>query len=109
MSRAETNAAARSPSVLSLGETDNVVVAIRPLARGARITPGDGPSLTLLDDVPFGHKLAIVDIAPGGPVIKYDETIGRTTCAIAAGAHVHVHNVVSARLPGDDSQDRRLP
>jgi len=104
----EPNADAR-PSVIALGEADNVVVAVRPLSRGAVIELSDGASLSLLDDVPFGHKLAIVAIASGGPVIKYDETIGRATCAIAAGAHVHVHNVVSARLPGDDSRGGRHP
>ena len=104
----EANVDTRPPSVISLGETDNVVVAVRPLSKGAEITLSDGTSLTLLDDIPFGHKLALVAITSDGLVIKYDETIGRATCAIAAGAHVHVHNVTSARLPGHDSRGRRL-
>ena len=92
--------------VISLGETDNVVVAVRPLAGGDAITLPDGLSLTVLEDIPFGHKLAVVPIAAGGAVLKYDETIGRATCAIEAGAHVHVHNVASARLPGDEIASR---
>lgn len=42
--------------------------------------------------VPFGHKVALRPIARGGPVIKYGVAIGRATCDIASGAHVHVHN-----------------
>jgi altronate dehydratase len=89
-----------APPVVFLGETDNVAVAARALRAGERIRLADGAQLTLADDIPFGHKLAIRPIAAGGDVVKYDEVIGRATAAIAAGAHVHVHNVVSARLPG---------
>ncbi len=40
-----------------------------------------------------GHKYARRDIAEGEAVIKYGLPIGRATRAIAAGEHVHVHNV----------------
>jgi hypothetical protein len=33
-------------------------------------------------------------------VLKYNETIGIASAPIAAGEHVHVQNVRSARLPG---------
>ena len=42
-----------------------------------------------------GHKYAIRPIADGENVIKYGMPIGRATCDIAVGDHVHVHNVVS--------------
>ncbi|MEP7329175.1 MAG: UxaA family hydrolase [Betaproteobacteria bacterium] len=44
--------------------------------------------------VPFGHKIALVAIGHGDPVIKYGVTIGRTTEDVAPGEHVHVHNCV---------------
>jgi altronate dehydratase len=91
---------ARDVRVVSLGETDNVVVAVRPLSARETVTLPTGGSITLLEDIPFGHKLAIAAIPEGGPVVKYDETIGCATSAIEVGAHVHVHNVASARLPG---------
>jgi altronate dehydratase small subunit len=53
--------------------------------------------VTLRTAVPFGHKVALRDLAPDAPVIKYGETIGRATRAIAAGEHVHVHNIASLR------------
>jgi len=40
--------------------------------------------LTLRDKVPQGHKLALVDIAAGDPVIRYNVAIGFATQYIAA-------------------------
>jgi altronate dehydratase len=90
-----------APAIVTLGERDNVVVAVRALAAGEQVALPGGRVLTLAADVPFGHKLATAAIAAGADVVKYDEVIGRATAAIAPGEHVHVHNVVSARLPGE--------
>ena len=46
-----------------------------------------------MDQIPLGHKVAIKEIRSGNPIIKYGEIIGKATKAIAAGQHVHVHNV----------------
>ncbi len=88
---------ARRPRFIVLGE-DNVAVALAPLEPGERLAVADG--VTLRAGIPFGHKLAIADIAAGAPVRKYSEVIGIASQPIGAGEHVHVHNVVSARLPG---------
>jgi (2R)-sulfolactate sulfo-lyase subunit alpha len=49
------------------------------------------------DDIPIGHKLAIVDLAENGTVIKYGVDIGRVVSPISVGEHVHVHNVKTKR------------
>jgi len=77
---------------LRLADADEVVVAIRDLPAGTVLTTPDGP-LTVRADVPRGHKLAVVDVAVGGRVHKYGQSIGRATAAITAGDHVHVHNL----------------
>lgn len=43
--------------------------------------------------IPFGHKVALCQIADGGEVIKFGVVIGHATAAIGKGEHVHVHNV----------------
>jgi len=48
--------------------------------------------LPLIGSIPFGHKAASRDIAPGEPVIKYGVAIGVASRAIQIGEHVHVHN-----------------
>ncbi len=42
--------------------------------------------------IPFGHKAALVAIAKGADIIKYNVGIGRATRDIEAGEQVHVHN-----------------
>ena len=51
-------------SVLKINPADNVVVAIQPQPAGAVITV-DGKQITVLEDVPAGHKIAIKDLAEG--------------------------------------------
>jgi hypothetical protein len=87
------------PRALVLDPADNVAVAVVALAEGERLQL-DAGTVTLVDAIRFGHKLATSPIANGTPVIKYHEVIGLASADIAPGEHVHVHNVVSARLPG---------
>ena len=52
----------------------------------------------LTEAVPFGHKLALTDIAAGQQIIEYGQPVGIAIKDIRQGDHVHVHNVRSARL-----------
>jgi altronate hydrolase len=71
---------------------DNVAVAGRHLAPGL-VVQIDGRELPVTNRIPMGHKLAVRPIAAGEPVLKYGQTIGFAGRDIAAGEHVHVHNV----------------
>ncbi|MBQ8214069.1 MAG: altronate dehydratase [Clostridia bacterium] len=42
-----------------------------------------------------GHKYALCEIAAGENVIKYGSPIGHATQTIAAGEHVHTHNLMT--------------
>jgi hypothetical protein len=90
---------AERPRALRLDPADNVAVAVMPLEAGEVVL-----DVEVREAIRFGHKLALDDIAPGEPVLKYHEVIGRASTHIAAGEHVHVHNVVSARLPGPEEE-----
>ncbi len=80
---------------------DNVAVAIEPLKKGlkadVRFQNGKEEELTVTQDIPIYHKLAIRAIPKGQPVVKYGEHIGIAATNINAGDHVHVHNVASHR------------
>lgn len=69
--------------------SDDNVVTLLDSNESVRIT-GDG--MVLLDDIPFGHKVATRPIPAGAAVIKYGVAIGIATRPIARGEHVHVHN-----------------
>ena len=61
-----------------------------------RINPLDNVAVMLDDssaEVPRGHKFALRDIAAGENIIKYGMPIGRATCAVRKGEHVHTNNM----------------
>jgi len=87
-----------------MNDADNVATAVRSLTRGETISIEIGRNpvdVVLLSDIPFGHKLAIIDIESGEKIVKYGETIGQSTASIRQGEHVHVHNVAGLRGRGD--------
>ena len=86
--------------VLVISERDNVATALEALEPGSPLDVA-GASLTVRESIPPGHKIALRDIAVGQAVIKYGSPIGVATAPIAAGAHVHTHNVASSRGRGD--------
>ncbi len=92
---------------LVMHERDHVATALEELKAGEIIEFRIGEqleSLKLLDPIPFGHKLAIRDIAPGTEVRKYGEIIGRSTQAAPCGGHVHTHNLEGIRGRGDQAK-----
>ena len=84
-------------SVIHLNANDNLVVARVPLETGRRVVVA-GREIEVLNQVPAGHKLAIDTIRQGDAVRRYGETIGRASQSIAAGEHVHTHNVAYEEL-----------
>jgi hypothetical protein len=91
---------ADEPALLVLHVTDNTAVALRDLAAGEHLT-AQGRAVRPLAAVRAGHKIALAPIAEGAEVRKYGVVIGTATVDIAAGDHVHVHNVESERMRGD--------
>ena len=71
---------------------DNVAVALSAVEKGAVLTV-DGITVTALSDIPAGHKIALCDIKQGENVIKYGFPIGYAKEDVAAGSHIHVHNL----------------
>lgn len=91
------------PRAIVLNPGDNVATLIDGGSAGAACTlQGEAAhTLTLAGDIPFGHKVCTREIAAGAAVVKYGQVIGRASRAIAAGEHVHTHNVEAARGRGD--------
>ena len=79
-------------NLMELNRHDNVVVALHPIAKGETVTEGD-LSITVNDDIPQGHKIALVDLKAGENVIKYGAPIGHVTKDVKAGDWLHTHNV----------------
>lgn len=76
---------------VSLGVHSDDTVATLLDTRTELTTHGD--ALPSRAGIPFGHKVALVAMRRGEPVIKHGIVIGHATADIAPGEHVHVHNV----------------
>jgi altronate dehydratase small subunit len=90
----------RAWNALAIDPRDGVAVALRDIAAGETVAVRAGAVLENLparEAVAMGHKIARRDHEAGAPVLKYGERIGVARAAIPAGAHVHVHNLASAR------------
>jgi len=57
--------------------------------------------INLVDDVPLGHKIAMRDMEAQKHIIEYGRPIGYASRDIAAGEHVHTHNITSLRWSGN--------
>ena len=83
------------PLSIRMHPADNVAIVANDggLPAGT-VMPG---GLVLVDRVPQAHKVALVDIAEGGEVRRYNVVIGYALQAIAAGSWVHERLL---RMPG---------
>ncbi len=86
------------PAVIRIHPADDVVIARRQLVGGLRL---DAEGITVTGLIPPGHKVAVRAIAQGEPVRRYNQIIGTATQAIAAGAHVHSHNLAFSHFARD--------
>ncbi|MCR2023744.1 UxaA family hydrolase, partial [Blautia pseudococcoides] len=77
---------------IKINREDMAAVALKPLEKGTSITV-DNREITLLEDIPQGHKFALCDIVKGTPVVKYGATIGYAKEDILKGNWIHVHNL----------------
>ena len=81
--------------LLKISDLDNVAVALADLKKDDTIMLSDN-TIVLLDDVPFGHKVALVDIQEGDDVIKYGHRIGYARCDLKCGNLVNEKNLKTA-------------
>jgi altronate hydrolase len=80
--------------IIRLNTKDNVAVAVNAFAKNDSFILND-QMITVVSDIPAGHKIAIRPIQRGQSVIKYGFPIGWATEDIAVGRHVHFHNLTS--------------
>ena len=85
---------------IRLHPNDDVVIARQQLMSGATVE-----NIAVRGLIPPGHKIATRAIASGEPVRRYNQIIGFASQAIAAGEHIHVHNLNLGDNKGDFARD----
>jgi len=83
---------------IRLHPEDDVVIARVEILAGTMLTR---ENVRAAVRVPAGHKIAVRAVEKGKPVHRYNQIIGFATQAIAAGDHVHVHNVAMGDFQRD--------
>lgn len=101
---------------IKINENDNVVVALQNIPEGTVLQIPGSPvaeklletepqtvaseegtlSVTALQEIPAGHKMAICDIPEGGEIIKYGYRIGNAKEPVKMGEWIHTHNIRTA-------------
>jgi altronate hydrolase len=97
-----------SQVAVHLHPEDNIAIAARPLPAGSELLH-DRATLTVTGRVGLGHKVALRPIRKGEAVRKYGQIIGFANQDIAAGSHVHVHNVSADNFERDYAFCRDCP
>ena len=91
---------------LKVNEKDNVATLfVNGIKDGneveVRDKKGASQFVTVIGDIPYGHKVALRDIRKGEAIVKYGEELGAASKDIRFGEYVHVHNLDSMRGRGD--------
>ena len=92
-------------------DTDNVATMLRDAEEGETLeveVSSEIQEVTLEEDIPFGHKVALYDIESGDTIYKYGVSIGYASTDIAPGTWVHVQNVESNYGRGDLAEDQAI-
>ena len=80
------------PAAIRVADGDNVAVALRVIAAGETVVVAGEP-ITVQQEVPAGHKLALAGLEPEQTVVKYGVPIGIASAPIERGDWVHSHNL----------------
>jgi galactarate dehydratase len=91
---------ADAPRVIRMHANDNVAIVANDLGLGAGAQLASGPQLR--EHIPQGHKVALVDIAKGAPVRRYNVVIGFAAEALPAGAWVNERRLEMPTPPALD-------
>ena len=88
---------AGKPLRIAVHRRDNVAIVVNAGGLPAGTTFDDG--LTLRDDVPQGHKVALTDIAAGDAVIRYGEAIGHAVRPLNRGSWINESMIALPEAP----------
>jgi len=81
-------------NTIQIAPEDNVAVALCPIKKGETIDVGEH-TLSVREDIPQGHKIALKTIKKDENIIKYGFAIGHALADISVGSWVHTHNMAT--------------
>jgi hypothetical protein len=79
-------------NAMKVSMKDNVAVVVRSIEKGDPIVVEGEYMFDASEDIPRGHKVALLALSCGEKIFRYGEPIVETTKDIEPGGWVHVHN-----------------
>ncbi len=86
---------------VKIKDQDNVVVAVQDLKAGTKVMEG----LTVNQDIPQAHKIALQDIPAGGEIIRYGVVLGYAIHDIKKGDWINEHMLDLPESPSVDEME----
>ena len=86
---------------VKIKDQDNVVVAVQDLKAGTKVMEG----LTVNQNIPQAHKIALQDIPAGGEIIRYGVVLGYAIHDIKKGDWVNEHMLDLPESPSVDEME----
>ncbi len=88
----------QAPAVIRLTQYDDVLIATRDIKPGTAVA---AENIASSEAIPAGHKMAAHAISAGDAIHRYNQIIGFASTDIAAGQHVHLHNMTMHNFARD--------
>ncbi len=86
------------PLFVKMKEEDNVAIAVDDINAGQEIMPG----VVARHEIPQAHKIALLDIEKGGPVIRYGVVLGYASESIKKGDWINEYMLELPEPPDVD-------
>ena len=80
---------------IRISPRDNVAIAVNTIPAGSIVKIPGYDEVRTNQEIPLGHKIAILPIAKGDAVVRYGEVICNSAQNIKRGDWVHTHNTVT--------------
>lgn len=84
--------------VVKMRDKDNVAIALHDISKGTVIDGG----ITVNDNVPQAHKIALVDVPKGGSVLRYGVVLGYAKEDISKGDWINENSLILPKSPALD-------
>lgn len=88
---------------MKMNPRDTVAVALRPIQAGEELAL-EGQMYHAQQDIPQGHKMALIRFNQGDAITKYGYPIGHAMDTISTGDWVHTHNLKTG-LSGEEEYE----
>jgi len=79
-------------------DSDNCATSLDYILKDEKLEINEELIIKVEQDIPFGHKIALININQGELIKKYGQIIGIATQDIKRGDWIHVHNIKSHYL-----------